>query len=78
MPETDYDFWCVAFENDQGETIFRKDADQNEINNMKNDPDGYCKVWRTFQYVGKPAKWIVWPYSISKGWCDKIEGILPA
>jgi hypothetical protein len=77
VPETDYDFWCVAFENEQGETIFRQDADINEINGMKNDPDGYCKVWRTFQYAGKPTKWVVWPYSTSKGWCEKIEGILP-
>lgn len=76
VPETDYDFWCVAFENEQGETINRQDADVNEINRMKNDPDKYCKVWRTFQYAGKPTKWVVWPHSISKGWCDKIEGTL--
>jgi len=75
--DTDYDFWCVAFENKEGETIFRQDADINEITRMKNDPDGYCKVWRTFQYAGRPTKWVVWPHSISKGWCDKIEGILP-
>jgi hypothetical protein len=77
VPETDYDFWCVAFENEHGETIFRQDADVHEINRMKNDPDNYCKVWRTFQYAGKPTKWVVWPHTISKGWCDKIEGILP-
>ena len=77
VTELDYDFWCVAFENEQGDTVFRQDADLDEINRMKNDPDGYCKVWRTFQYAGKPAKWVVWPHSISKGWCDKIEGILP-
>lgn len=77
VPEEDYDFWCVAFENEAGETIFRQDADVNEITRMKNDPDKYCKVWRTFQYAGKPTKWVVWPHSVSKGWCNKIEGILP-
>ena len=77
VTETDYDFWCVAFENEQGETIFRQDAQLDEINRMKSDPDGYCKVWRTFQHIGVPTKWVVWPHSISKGWCDKIEGILP-
>ena len=76
VPEDDYDFWCVAFENETGETIFRKDADSDEIKRMKNDPDGYCKVWREFNYGGKPTKWIVWPHSISKGWCNKIEGNL--
>ena len=76
VPENDYDFWCVAFENEQGETIFRQDATADEIISMKNDPDGYCKVWRTFQHAEKPVKWIVWPHSISKGWCEKIESNL--
>jgi hypothetical protein len=41
---------------------------------MKNDPDGYCKVWREFQTDKKPTSWIVWPHSISKGWSDPITG----
>lgn len=76
VPETDYEFWVVAFENEAGETIFRQDADINEINRMKSDPDGYYKVWRTFQHEDRPSKWVVWPYSTSKGWCDRFEGKL--
>lgn len=76
IPLTDYEFWVVAFENDNGETIFRQDADINEINRLKNDPDGYSKVWRTFNITEKPAKWVVWPYSISQGWQEKIEGAI--
>lgn len=77
VPLDDYEFWCVAFENEQGETIYRQDADQDEIRRLKTDPDGYCKVWREFSTKGSPHKWIVWPYSATKGWCDKIEGYLP-
>lgn len=76
VPETDYDFWCVAFEDEQGETIFRQDANADEINRMKNDPDGYCKLWRTFQHTSRPTKWVVWPHSISKGWCERLQGNL--
>jgi hypothetical protein len=76
VPEKDYEFWVVAFHAENDETIFRKDADKNEINSMMRDPDGYCKVWREFQTSHKPAYWVVWPYSTSKGWCDKIEGRL--
>ena len=43
---------------------------------MKNDPDGYCKVWRQFQTVTKPKYWVVWPYSVEKGWCERITGNL--
>ena len=76
VPETDYDFWVVAFHGEDDETLFRQDADPGEITRMKNDPDGYCKVWRQFQTVTKPKYWVVWPYSSSKGWCERITGNL--
>jgi hypothetical protein len=76
IPENDYEFWAVAFHDEKDETIYRKDADKNEINRMKNDPDGYCKVWREFQTDVKPKYWVVWPYSTSKGWCEKLSGNL--
>ena len=76
VPETDYDFGVVAFHGPNDETLFRKDADKNEIARMKNDPDGYCKVWREFQTETKPVYWVVWPHSESKGWCDRLTGNL--
>ena len=76
VPLDDYDFWAVAFKDDNGQDIHRQDADKNEILRMKNDPDGYCKVWREFQTPKKPTSWIVWPHSISKGWSDPITGNL--
>jgi glycosyltransferase involved in cell wall biosynthesis len=76
VPENDYEFWVVAFHDENDETIHRQDADIHEINRMKNDPDGYCKVWREFQTAHKPKYWVVWPYSTSKGWCDRLTGNL--
>jgi glycosyltransferase involved in cell wall biosynthesis len=76
VPEKDYDFWVVAFHGENDETIFRKDADINEINMMMKDPDGYCKIWREFQTIHKPKYWVVWPHSISKDWCERISGNL--
>jgi len=76
VPEKDYDFWVVAFHGENDETIFRKDADINEINMMMKDPDGYCKIWREFQTIHKPKYWVVWPHSTSKDWCERITGNL--
>jgi hypothetical protein len=76
VTEVDYEFWAVAFHNNKDETIFRKDADADEIKNMMKDPDGYCKVWRDFQTSERPAYWVVWPFSKSKGWCERITGNL--
>lgn len=76
VPETDYDFWVVAFHDEKDDTIFRQDADVHEILRMKNDPDGYCKVWREFDTTTNPKYWVVWPHSISKGWGERLTGNL--
>ena len=61
---------------EKDETIFRKDAEPEEITRIKNDPDGYGKIWREFKTDKKPAYWVVWPYSTSKGWCERLTGQL--
>jgi glycosyltransferase involved in cell wall biosynthesis len=76
VPENDYDFWVVAFHNEKDETLFRKDADRDEIRRLKSDPDGYCKIWREFTVETKPKYWVVWPHSESKGWLERITGDL--
>ena len=76
VPEDDYEFWVVAFHDENDNTIHRKDADLNEIKRVMNDPDGYGKVWRDFQTAVKPKYWVVWPYSTSKGWCERLTGNL--
>ena len=76
VPEKDYDFWVVSFHDEMDETLFRKDADKSEIDRMMNGPDGYVKIWREFNVVKKPTYWVVWPYSESKGWGERITGNL--
>ena len=76
VPETDYDFWVVAFHNSKDETIFRQDASLEEINRLKNDPDGVVKLWREFNTSERPTYWVVWPHSTSKDWCERIVGTL--
>jgi len=76
VPEKDYEFWVVAFHNENGDTIFRKDLSSEEIQVMFQDPDKYCKIWREFNCEERPREWVVWPYSTSKGWCDRITGKL--
>ena len=49
IPENDYDFFAVAFHGDDNETLYRQDADTFEINRIKNDVDGYGKIWREFK-----------------------------
>jgi len=72
----DYLFWAVIFEDEKNTQINRIDLNETEVKNLLNTTDTFIKVWRTFEVEKKPSKWIVWPYSESKGWLDKIEGKL--
>lgn len=76
VKETDYEFWVVAFHDENDNTLYRRDPDKNEINLILHDPDGYGKIWCEFQTSVKPTYWVVWPYSKNKGWCEKIVGYL--
>lgn len=77
VPDDDYDFWAVAFKDHEGKDMYRRDADAEEIKRMKEDPDGYCKIWRSFETMQKPHSWIVWPHSKSNGWREPITGHIP-
>jgi hypothetical protein len=74
VPEKDYDFWVVAFHDKDNKDLYRKDANEEEIQQYFRDPDGYCKVWREFQCAEIPHHWVVWPHSRSKGWCERLTG----
>ena len=83
VPHDDYDYWVVAFHGADGKTLFREDAQKEEIHRLKNDPDGYCKIWREFYPDERVDNWRVWPYSKEHckntdpaldGWCQPIEG----
>ena len=78
VPLDDYDFWCVVYKDKDGKELHRQDAGPQEIKRMKNDPDGYCKVWRKFlaDEHNPPMKYVVWPHSKSKGWQEQIKGTL--
>jgi len=78
VTEKDYDNFAIAFIGKNGEDLFRRDANKNEILNlMNNDPnDQFMHIWREFDHVEKPHSWRVWPHSESKGWMDKIEQVI--
>jgi hypothetical protein len=73
LPEIDYEFWVIAFHREGGETIFRQDADVNEIRMSLEKEGTKFEICRTFQTAETPYTWVLWPFSTSKGWCDKIE-----
>lgn len=76
VPHDDYDVWAVAFEDENGKELHREDALPDEIRRMMTDPDRFCRLWRSFNTVVRPYKWIVWPHSKEHGWVNRMEGTL--
>lgn len=75
--EEDYTFWAVAFEDVNGNEIYRHDADKQEIQRMLSIPvetDKFVHVWRNFYSDNPPVKWIIWPHSEGKGWMERLMG----
>lgn len=76
LNKNDYDFWAVIFLDGNGQEIFRKDADQNEIRNILSKDGDFINIWREFNTTIKPSEWVVWTHTISEGWADKFTGKL--
>lgn len=73
LKENDYTFCAVIMELEDGTSVYRNDLTGPEIIN-KVKADGEWVNIRVEMQGPKPYKWIVWPHSASKGWCQKIEG----
>lgn len=76
LSETDYQFIAVIFEDENGQLINRKDFIPEEFNPLISTQDDFIKIWRTFEVEKKPKTWIVWPYTFSRGWMERITGNL--
>lgn len=75
--ENDYNVWAIAFEDKNGNEIYRGDASAQEIKQLLSVPesvDKFVHIWRNFHSDTIPVKWIVWPHSQSKGWTERLVG----
>lgn len=70
----DFDFWYVGSADDEGNEIFRKDAQEDEIRGyLQNEWIDFRLIWRG----DKPAtKYIVWPHSRTRGWGERLEKLV--
>jgi len=70
LTHNDYEWFAIIFEDKDNNPLYRRDETNVNILNQEN-----IIIWEEYQGP-KPHKWIVWPYSKSIGWVDKIEVVL--
>ena len=76
LPETDYEFWAVAIHSQDDATMYREDACMDEISRVLGRDDTNGTIKRVFTHHGKPAYAVLWPFSKSKQWCQRIVQVL--
>ena len=70
--DENYDFAAFIFENKNGNSVYREDLSRDMIRDLLNGSEESVSVVK--EYNGStPYKWILWPYSSSSGWGEKIE-----
>lgn len=65
----DYDFAALIFTDNQDQEIYRRDY--SDFNFILTNP----KI-TVSENIPRPYAWIIWAYSKSKGWAEKIHGII--
>lgn len=74
--ESDYEFWCVAFHDKDGNQLYREDVYKEEIQQLLNTTSPEVCITRKFNTTILPYDWVVWPYSETNGWTSSYRQIL--
>jgi len=69
----DYDFWVCAFDDENGNEIWREDYQEHQISSLLNSPGDWYNEEKFFLTETIPARWVIWAHSKSQGWVERIE-----
>lgn len=72
----DYLYFVVAFDDEQGNAIHREDLNESQVKELLSRPDQWVSLEKFFLTDKKPYKWVIWGYSKSKGWDERLEHVI--
>ena len=72
LPENDYDFILVAYDDDDGLSIFSKYIDGHNLQRFLNG-DGPIHYEEMFNIEKEPARVVYWAHSPERGWVERKE-----
>lgn len=73
FPNDDYEFIHMAFDDAQGKAIHARNLEGHFLKNALNQPNGYFDFEEMFLTNQKPDRLVLWAYSQSRGWCERVE-----
>ena len=72
FPENDYDFILIAYDDDEGLSIFSKYIDGNQLKNFMTE-NGRIHYEEMFLIEKEPARVVFWAHSPERGWVERKE-----
>lgn len=72
LPENDYDFILVAYDNEEGISLHNKYINGNDLRNFLNG-DKPIHYEETFTTNENPVRVVYWAHSPKRGWCERKE-----
>jgi hypothetical protein len=69
----DYDFWVCAFDDKNGNEVWREDYQEHQIQSILNSPGDWYSEEKFFLTETIPSRWVIWAHSRSQGWVERIE-----
>lgn len=74
LPETDYEFIVTALHDENDETLYRKDISGGELSSIVYNTKSFKVFPIEAPNITKPKYWVIWPFSKSKGWGERLTG----
>jgi hypothetical protein len=69
----DYDFWVCAFDDEDGNQLWREDYQEYQINNLLSSSGDWYNEEKFFLTDKIPSRWVIWAHSKEHGWAERIE-----
>lgn len=69
----DYDFVICAFDDEEGKEIHREDYSAQRFKEILNSPGEWYSEEKFFLTDKVPSRVVIWAYSKSEGWAERIE-----
>ena len=72
----DYDSMIIAFDDQNGDSVFRGDWNEHEVKRKFNEEGDWFSFENIFNQNSnnKAVRWVMWAHSKTQGWAERVEG----
>jgi hypothetical protein len=72
----DYECWIFSFDDVNGIGIWREDFNEYQVKEIMSRSDQFVSIEKFGMVSQIPYKWVIWAYSKSAGWAERLEHII--